>query len=378
MLSRTNYTKKPIRVVQFIDSLRSGGKERQLVELLKGLSRDGDVECELIVMSETTHYADLYKLDIPVRRLVRKSRRDPAIFWKMYRLLEKIQPHILQSWSSMCSVYALPAVKILDIKFVNGFLRNAPPCLGIKNKEWRRSKLTFPFSDAIVANSKAGLKAYNAPKKKSCCIYNGFDFSRITGLEERELILKRYRITTPLVVGMVATFSDNKDFLTFINAAQHILETRRDVTFLAVGDGPNRRQCMELVKKENRQFVLFPGKIKDVESLAHVFNVGVLVSNKDIHGEGISNTIMEYMALGKPVIATDCGGNRELVVEGKTGYLLHNGDHKALTERLNNFLNRPNIAKEFGRAGAERLCEIFTLERMTYDYLELYHQLLES
>ncbi len=364
---------KAKRIVQFIDTLRSGGKERQLVELLKGLVKADGIESELIVMSETTHYTDLYKLDIPVHRLVRKSRRDPAIFWRLYQLLKEIQPDILHSWGSMCSVYALPAVKLLGIRFVNGFLRNAPPILSAGDKEWRRGKLTFSFSDAIVANSRAGLLAYKAPPEKSCCIYNGFDFSRIEHLEPPDKIRTRCNITTRYVVGMVATFSDNKDFFTFIDAAMKILEIRRDVTFLAVGDGPNRRQCQERVKESNKSFILFPGRIQDVESLVQVFDIGVLCSPR---GEGISNTIMEYMALGKPVVATDCGGNRELVKEGETGFLVPNGDEADLSGRLIQFLDNSEMAARFGKAGYARLTKDFNLEKMTMKYIDLYKSLI--
>ncbi len=105
---------KAKRVVQFIETLRSDGKERQLVELLKGLVHVEGIECELIVMSEETHYTDLYKLNIPVHRLVRKSRKDPAIFWRLYRLLRRIQPDSLHSWSPMwwawCQVYTFDMI----------------------------------------------------------------------------------------------------------------------------------------------------------------------------------------------------------------------------------------------------------------------------
>jgi len=364
-----------MHIVQLIDSLRSGGKERQLVELLKGLVREDGIECELIVMSNADHYTDVHKLGIPVHRLVRKNQRDPAIFWKLYKLLKIIQPDILHSWSSMCSIYALPAVKLLDIKFVNGFLRSAPPSLNFQDKEWRRVKLTFPFSDAIVANSKAGLKAYRAPENKSFCIYNGFDQSRLQNLKPKDEVRQDYKITTPYVVGMVATFSDNKDFATFINAAQMILETRQDLTFVAVGDGPNRLSCQQMVEEKNRPFILFPGKLQDVESLVQVFDIGVLVSNAAVHGEGISNTIMEYMALGKPVIATDCGGNRELVVDGETGFIVNDRSVDELAEKILLFLNDNAMCETFGKANIDRLNGVFTLSNLTSDHVKLYQDL---
>lgn len=365
-----------MRIVHFIDTLRSGGKERQLVELLKGLSREKEIECHLIVMSETTHYTDLYKLDIPVHRLVRTSQRDPGMFLRLYKLLKHIRPDILHSWSSMCSIYALPSIKLLQIKFVNGFLRDAPPHLGTRDKEWRRAKITFPFSDVIVANSNAGLRAYKAPENKSYCIHNGFDLARIKNIGQPSTVRSSHDITTRYVVGMVATFSNRKDFSTFVNAAQHILETRKDVTFLAVGEGPNRAFCQERVKKKNKAFILFPGKIQDVESLVQIFDIGVLVSNATIHGEGISNTIMEYMVLGKPVIATDCGGNSELVLEKKTGFLIPDNDSVALAGRINCFLNHTEKAVAFGQAGKQKVLREFSLSHLTQNHTALYKRLL--
>lgn len=363
-----------MKVVQFIDTLRSGGRERQLVELLKGLGTFKGIESELIVMSDNIHYIYLDDLKIPVHKLLRRSKKDPRIFFKLYKLLKKIQPEILHSWGSMCSIYALPAVKILGIKFVNGFLRNAPPKLSMGNENWLRSKLTFPFSDAIVANSKAGLKAYEAPPKKSYYIYNGFDFNRTRNLAGPEVIKKKYQITTEKVVGMVASFTDKKDYHTYIDAAQFVLTKRNDITFIAIGDGENLETIKKRVPDKFKDYIKFPGKLNDIESLVQLMTIGVLISSYT--GEGISNSIMEYMALGKPVLATDCAGNRELVIDGATGYLVQSGDVTELSKLMLYLLDNPELANKFGEAGAKRLKNMFNLERMTEDYHALYRQLI--
>jgi len=236
-----------MKVVQFTDTLRSGGKERQIVELIKGLVAEPGIACELIVMSDDIHYTYLDKPSIPVHQLQRKSKKDPTIFFKLYRLLKQIQPDILQSWNSMCSIYALPAVKLLGIKFVNGFLRNAPSSISIKNKNWLRCKVTFPFSDAIVANSMAGLDSYQVPSSKAFYVHNGFDISRIDNLPDSIEIRQKNGVETSKIVGMVASFSDKKDHGTFLSAAQTILAKRNDVTFLMVGDGENLESCKNKV-----------------------------------------------------------------------------------------------------------------------------------
>ena len=116
--------------------------------------------------------------------LILRRSNNFKIFFQLYKLLRQIQPDILHSWNSMCSIYALPVVKLLGIKFVNGYLRNAPPSTLIKKKDRLRSKITFPFSDAIVANSMAGLNSYQVPAYKAYYIHNGFDISRIDNLAD--------------------------------------------------------------------------------------------------------------------------------------------------------------------------------------------------
>ncbi|MCF8070366.1 MAG: glycosyltransferase [Desulfobacterales bacterium] len=363
-----------MRIVEYIDTLRAGGKERQLVELLKGLTATPGIDCELIVMSDNIHYDDLYKLDLPIHLLLRKTDKDPGIFIRLYLLLREIRPDILHSWGSLCPVYALPAVKLLNIKFVNGFIRSSiPPSLFYKDKKWLRSKITFPFSDAIVANSKTGLKAYNVSGKKSYYIHNGFDFNRVTNLLTPEAVKTKYHISTDFIVGMVASFSDNKDFNLFVDAAELILKTREDVTFLAIGDGKNREACMRRVPKSLEQFIKFPGRVNDVEGLMQVMTAGVLISPQ---GEGISNSIMEFMASGKPVVASDCGGNRELIIDNETGYLVPNGDASAVAEKIKFFLDNPEQAVRFGLAGQQRLKDMFSLENFTQKYISLYNHLL--
>lgn len=363
-------------IVQFINSLRSGGAERQLLELLKGLSEVKDIDCELIIMSKDIHYSYLDDLNIKIHFLIRESKKDPWIFPRLYRLCKKIKPDVLHSWESMCSVYAMPVVKLLGIKFVNGFIRNASPNFSVRDKTWLRAKVTFPFSDVIVANSLAGLKAYFVPLQKGCYVHNGFDIARVANLANPKEVRNRLGIGTDKIVGMVAEFSNKKDHNTFIEAAQNILLQRNDVSFIMVGDGDNMKTCRDNVLPRFRSKIKFLGKKKKVEEIVNLFSVGVLSTNASVHGEGISNSIMEYMALGKPVIATDCGGNRELVVANETGFLVSPRNAEKLATMITQLLDDSVIATRFGEAGRHRLIQEFSLEKMTQTYLDLYRSLL--
>jgi glycosyltransferase involved in cell wall biosynthesis len=116
---------------------------------------------------------------------------------------------------------------------------------------------------------------------------------------------------------MFATFSSFKDYESYTNAAIKVLDRRNDTTFLAVGDGIFTKYLKKVPSKYSHLF-LFLGLQKNVESLMNICDIGVLAS----FTEGISNSLIELMALGKPVIATGSGGTKELIQHGMNGYLL--------------------------------------------------------
>jgi glycosyltransferase involved in cell wall biosynthesis len=348
---------KLIKVLHFIDTLSTGGKERQLVELLKGLSKHQDISLTLVVMSKDIHFPDIHKLNVNIQFLIRKSQNDPRIFAKLYKLCKCFRPDIIHSWNAMTSVYAIPVAKKLGIKFVNGIIRDATK-RRLFDKIYLCAKSTFLFSDAIVANSMAGLQAYKVPPHKSVCIHNGFDLQRTANLQnEKELVREKFHISTDKVVGMVAEFSNRKDYKTYIAAAEMVLAEKNNVTFMAVGDGKNLEQTKKTLSQHSKNKIIFTEQQKDTESIVNTFTIGILTTNFDNHAEGISNSIMEYMALGKPVIATDSGGTKELVLNNITGFLVPPGDPVTLSERISQLLDDVELATKMGMEGKKRIEE---------------------
>ena len=365
---------KRIRVLHFTDSLRAGGKERQLVELLKGLSAYKEIVCELAIMSKVIQYNAVNNLDIKKHYLIRKNKKDPRILVKLYKLCKEFKPDIIHTWDSMTSVYAVPVAKMLGIKLINGMIRGAPR-LGLFGKEYIRSKITFPFSEVIVGNSNAGLKAYNAPVNKSVCIYNGFDFMRIKNIVDSQIVKNKFNIRTKHVIGMVANFTQEKDYETYITAAAFILLKRDDVTFWAIGEGENMKNYEMLIRKKNEDKVIISGRQQRIESIVNSFSIGVLAT---VYAEGISNSIMEYMALGRPVVATNSGGTKEIVLDGITGFLVPPGDSKRMAERIEQLLEDSKLSVKMGEEGRKRIRKEFSLEKMTNSYIDLYNRITEE
>ena len=363
-----------MKILLITDSLVSGGKERQIVELLKGLSEIPHLNCYLIILSDVIFYEEVKRLDVDITTINRDHRSKHFIFKQLYRKIKGIRPDVIHSWESMCSMYAAPIARLMGIKFINGMIRYAPTRLNASNANWRRARMTFPLSDIILSNSHAGLRSYGVPSGKSCCIHNGFDPARINRLPDADEVKRKFNIDSPFIVGMVARFHARKDYRTFILAANRILEQRNDVTFLAVGDGTNLEACKALVPPRFKDRIKFLGRQKEIESIINIFDIGVLASIE----EGISNSIMEYMALQKPVIATRDGGNTEIVKDGETGFLVDADHPEMLAGKINFILDHPDIGAAMGRAGNRRLTEEFNLNQMVQNFYGLYRSCLEG
>jgi len=163
-----------------------------------------------------------------------------------------------------------------------------------------------------------------------------------------------------------------KDYDTFTNAAKIILAQNSDVLFIAVGEGENIERFRTKMKDEDR--FIFTGRQEDTESIINAFDIGVLST----FTEGISNSIMEYMALGKPVIASKGGGTPELVINNETGFLIEPNNTKQLVDKISYLISHYDIAIKMGEKGQMRIKEEFSLDGMTFNTFGLYKEIIKD
>ena len=352
-----------MKILFFIDCLTAGGKERRLVELIKNLKQNSEIDCEVAVMSTDIHYQEIFDF-VPVHYVLRKSKKDVSVFYNLYLICKKFKPDIIHCWDSMTAIYSIPTCKFCGIKLINGMVADAPVNWGTFNKIKLRSRISFIFSDLILGNSQAGLTSYQAPANKSVCIHNGFNFNRLTKLEKREEVIKKLQISTKYIIGMVATFSNAKDYKTYFTAAQIILKKRKDVTFLALGKETDSQSSYRYIDPSLLEHFRLLGTQSNIESFINIFDIGVLST----FTEGISNAILEYMALGKPVIATSGGGTNEILLNGKTGFLVAPSNPEELVEQIDMLLTNGDLRFKMGEAGKRRIESQFSINRMVGQY----------
>ena len=357
-----------------MESLVAGGKERRLIELMRALKSRQDIEFELAVMSNDIHYKEVYDLGIKIHFIIRKTKKDISAFYRFYNICRNYRPDIVHCWDSMTAVYSVPTCKLLHIKLINGMVINSPVRQNVFNKYWLRAKLTFPFSDMIVGNSKAGILAYKAPKSKSRVIYNGFNFDRTEYLLNKDTIYKQLGISSKYVIGMVAAFSKSKDYKTFYEAARNLLDSRKDIIFLAIGTETDSDESKELVGNQYIEYFRLLGLRSGVESLINIMDICVLST----FTEGVSNSILEYMALEKPVVATLGGGTNEIVIDNETGFLISTSNPPELADKLRILLGNADLRTKMGLAGRKRVNEEFSVYKMVGKYSDLYNMILSD
>jgi glycosyltransferase involved in cell wall biosynthesis len=362
-----------MRILFFTENLRAGGKERRIVELLKYLKAAGGYELELVITKNIIHYEEIHTLGIPIRLIERQwLKKDPRLFFLFYRIVKQFKPDIIHVWGHMVAVYAVPTKKLLNIPMLNNEIADATLSKKLLGKE-----IVFRNSDRVIANTFAGLKAYGAPMEKSTVIYNGFTFNRVKTLQNESQVRERFNIKTPFVVGMVASFLDYKDYDTYIQSAMLVLAQRRDVSFLCIGDGDDS-QYRRMVPKDLAEHILFLGRQSNVENIMNICTVGVLATNIKFHGEGISNALLEFMALRKPVITTNFGGSVELIEDHVNGYLVDAFNPVQIAEKVVFLVENEQERTMLGENAHALVQQKFSMEAMFESFKLEYSNILKK
>ena len=354
------------------DSLGNGGAERQL-GLLAAHLPEGWQRC-VYALGGGAFAAHLREQGVSVTILQRRSRLDPLPAMALWRSALAFSPDIVHSWGWMSTMAAGPLCRLKGVPLVDGAIRS-----GVAVKDpLRLRRLGRAFATTVVANSRAGLLASNVPRAKGAVVHNGFDDSRVWDgadvVTDDSSAGDRER---PFTVVMTGRMVPAKDYRTVIRAAR--LLTRRDSAwrFVLVGDGEDRSQLIvEAADLVSAGVVEYPEPTLEVLPHVRRAHVGVLMTNPVLHQEGISNSILEYMACGLPAICGEGGGNREVVADGITGFVIPPSDAVELAAKLTWLRQHDSERWMMGDAGRRRVEEVFSIERMVADYVRIYETAL--
>ncbi|MBI5575793.1 MAG: glycosyltransferase [Deltaproteobacteria bacterium] len=338
-----------------IDTLECGGTQKQLLLIAQAIGGRGLSPYTLIVFREPlTMIDDFRSAGVNVIQVDKKSEIDPGFFLRLYRFLRKTRPKIVTTFLPTADMWGRLAAKLAGVPVIGCSIRSLPQKQGAVRDLFMKSM--HGISDFIVCNSHSAARRLSelglCVETKTRVIHNGV---RITG---DSAAAKNDGHKT---VGIVARLVAVKDIGTLIRAFAGLPPGLQE-RLVIVGDGPCRaeleRAAAELGVAEK---VRFMGECREVQGVVESFSVGVLTSRY----EGLSNVILEYMAAGIPVVATDTGGTPELVVEGENGFMFRPGDEKTLTEKLKLLLADPGMAQTMGEKGFDKVSREFSIPHMT-------------
>jgi len=245
-------------------------------------------------------------------------------------------------------------------------------------------RVAYSLAHHIVANSHAvreRLIANGTGAEKVSVVYNGLDLQRLATRASRSeslslLGLPGDEVSPRRFVSIVANMRHEvKDYPMFLRSARKVKDAVPEAAFLLAGEGELsdslRAFALEL---DIHDSTFFLGRCTNVAELLSISEICVLSSK----AEGFSNSILEYMAAGRPVVVTDVGGAREVVSEGETGHLVPSGNDEAMAERLISLLHDPERARVMGNKGKRVVKAKFSCEAQLTRTEDLYKRLLDQ
>jgi glycosyltransferase involved in cell wall biosynthesis len=374
-----------IKLLKFVHTFDIGGTERHVVNLAQRLDRD-QFDLSFGCLYKTGPFLkDVERLQIPVEHYHVASLRSGRALKEGLRCAGQIRSNgidIVHTYGFYPNMFAIPAASLAGASAIVASIRDTGDIC--TPKQCRMQKLVCHFADCILVNAEAIRQKLIADGYKGAkikVIKNGIDLSRFEKAHDQGKLRYEYRLSpdAPLVM-MLARLSVVKGIEYFLEAAAITAQRFENARFLIVGDlKDDHHDYRETLKRQADRLglarrVIFTGFRLNVAEVLAEATVSVLPSL----AEGLSNTLLESMAAGLPIVATSVGGNPEVVEDGATGLLVPPRDSDALARAISRLLAHAEMARRFGAAGRQRVARHFSLERMTQDTEGLYRQLLET
>jgi glycosyltransferase involved in cell wall biosynthesis len=342
-------------VLHLVYNLIRGGTEGQCARVAMALAERGRAP-RVAVFQREGFFLDRVEAvcgpvyELPIEHMVR--RRTLREVRRLARFIRAQQIRLVHAWDADAAIFGSLAARWAGVPYMTSRrdLGDIYPRYKLALMRWADR-----YAAAVTVNAHAirqRVADEGVPAGKIHRIPNLIDLEEFDAEQQRECSLPD---TLPggRRIGMVARLDPEKDTATLLQAFKIVCERVDDVGLIIAGDGPEMHALRQLADESGiLPRVIFLGEVTDVPALTGHLDMGVLTPNAN---EGLSNTIMEYMAGGLPVVATDCGGNAELVQDGVTGWLAAVGDEQDVAAKIMKLLNNPEQARSMGAAGRKKV-----------------------
>ena len=370
--------KQPL-VLHVVYRFDTGGLENGVVNLINRMPASAYRHAVLSLTDVTGFRSRVTRPDVEFHALHKAPGHGIWLYPRLYRLFRQLKPAVVHTRNLAaleCTVPAWAAGVPVRIHGEHG--RDVDDLDGSNVRYQRVRRLYSPFVHRYVALSQ-DLQGYLTDKvgirgERIAQIYNGVDTARFAAPSEAvRPEACPFDPARHLVIGTVGRMQAVKDQLSLARAFAGLLEAqpalRERLRLVIVGDGPMRATVKDWLQAQGlADLAWLPGDRSDVAALMQAMDIFVLPSL----AEGISNTILEAMAAGLPVLASRVGGNAELLVPEQTGLLFEAGDVAGLQAALARVVAEPALREGMGQLGRERALQRFSLDSMVTNYQTLY------
>lgn len=361
----------------------TGGLENGIVNLINHMPAEAYRHAVIALTDITDFRKRILRPDVEFIALKKPPGHVLWIYPQLYRLFRKLKPAIVHTRNLATLEVAVAAWAARVPARIHGeHGRDVGDFDGSNKKyQWIR-RLYSPFVKHYIALSRDLAHYLTHPvgiaAKRVTQIYNGVDSTRFHPSPARQPIsdspFNEAELWLVGTAGRMQTVKDQTNLArAFVEALKIAPALRQQLRLVMIGEGPLRQESLAILEAAGvADLAWLPGERKDIPEIMRGLDCFVLPSL----GEGISNTILEAMASGLPVIATAVGGNVELVVEGKNGHLVPAADATALAQAIVLLAQQPTLAKSLGQQGRRQIEERYSMTAMVQSYQQVYDQLL--
>lgn len=364
-----------------------GSLERYMVCLSRECKKKGYrifIHFDSDLMPYDEHYVkDIYDAGGEIVGFAMNGKYDIKYLLKMMNLIKEKCINVVHSYFSPTCHIASWAAQLCGVKGKFRTIGSMPYTHEYKFRPFnaiRQNLLAFPLKKIVTvcdAIKREYSSYFRVNEKKVMVIYGGTDIEKYNPNSDFRIleIKKEFGINeNEKLIGIIADLEPRKGHKFLLEAMLLIIEEVPNVNLLLVGDGTLKNQLQNTCEKlgiSNR--VVFTGIRNDVENIIPVLDVSVLPS---LWGEGLSAAILESMAAGKPVVATDIGGSSELIQHGRSGFIVPARDSNALAQAILRLLKDRKLATKMGFEGRKIVKQKFDSQMRADKELELYENFI--
>lgn len=372
----TEQEKRKFNILYVMATLDIGGTIQQLILLFKNLLQKYNIS--FCCITRGGPLLDRVKeTGVNVFILEKRFKIDLSVIWNLYTLIKRQKVDILHTFLFTSNTFARIAGILAGVPVIISSERNVDSWKGLHHKII--DMILEKFTDRIIVNSKSVedfyKKSERVPRHKIITIYNGIDVDEwnpenING----DIIRRRFNISGErLVVGSIGQLKPAKGYQYYLEAASIVLKRFPDVVFCLVGDGKERERLEEI--KNNlglgEKFV-FIGEDINIKPYFAMFDIFVCPSLR----EGHPNTLLEAMAMAKPIVGTDVDGISETISNWETGLLVPSENAHGLAEGIEYLIEHRDLARETGLRARHYVKQHYSSKNMIESTENIYKELV--